>query len=80
MEYYVTIGRNHTKCPSVTSMPKRIIPGAHGGGGGGVSPGREITATGIFLYLYYPGIRIRMLIRSTWFFFVVFAIFVHVVW
>ena len=30
-----------------------------------MSSGREITATGIFVYLYYPGMRIRMLIRST---------------
>ena len=32
----------------------------------GVLPGREITVIRIFLYLYYPGMRIRMLIRSTW--------------
>ena len=52
-------------------------PGAHGGG---VSPGKEITATGIFLFLYYPGMRIQMLIRSTWGLFLVIAILVHVVW
>ena len=32
----------------------------------GVLPRREITVTGIFLYLYYPRMRILMLIRSTW--------------
>ena len=32
----------------------------------GVSAGREIAATGIFLYLSYPGMRIWMFIRSTW--------------
>ena len=75
-QLYLILQLKKTMCSCKLSR-KLQWPGVHGGG---VSPGREMTATGIFLYLYYPGMRIRMLITSTWGLFLVFAIFVHVVW
>ena len=48
--------------------------------GGGVSPGREITATGIFLYRYYPGIGMLNVDQVNMGAFLVLGILVHVVW